>query len=61
MYDALVRYVTAAMVVEDSSESGGGVVFEGEDFAFVRLTSSGVQFVAAGDAAIGRQIVDSLP
>jgi hypothetical protein len=61
MYDALVRYITAAMVVEDSSESGGGVVFEGEDFAFVRLTSSGVQFVAAGDAAIGRQIVDSLP
>jgi hypothetical protein len=61
MYDALVRYVTAAMVVEDSSESGGGVVFEGEDFAFVRLTSSSVQFVAAGDAEIGRQIVDSLP
>jgi hypothetical protein len=49
------------MVFEDSSESDGGVVFEGEDFAFVRLTSSGVQFVAAGDGEIGRRIVDSLP
>ncbi|MEX1271757.1 MAG: hypothetical protein WEB55_04815, partial [Acidimicrobiia bacterium] len=62
MRDALVRYVPNAMAVEsDQIESDGGVAFEGDDFAFVRVSEGRLFFVAAGDPATGRQIVTSLP
>jgi hypothetical protein len=61
MRDALLRYVPAAMAVEGGEEADGGVVFEGDDFAFVRVAGDSLFFVAAGDATVGRQIVSSLP
>jgi hypothetical protein len=62
MREALVRYAPAAMAVEpELIESDGGVVFEGDDFAFVRVSEGRLYFVAAGDPAVGRQIVASLP
>lgn len=62
MRAALVRYATAAMAVEaEPAEINGGVAFEGDDFAFVRLAADRVWFVAAGDPAIGSAIVAALP
>jgi hypothetical protein len=61
MRDALLRYVPAAMAVEGGEEADGGVVFEGDDFAFVRVAGDSLFFVAAGDPTVGRQIISSLP
>lgn len=61
MYQALVRYVTAAMAVDESVETSGGLAFSGEDFAFVRLGDDGVVFVAAGNPGTGERIVAALP
>lgn len=61
MADALVRYASTAMAVEDSEEAEGGVAFAGDDFAFVRRAPDRVYFVAAGDPDVGREIVASLP
>lgn len=62
LYSALVRYATAGMAVEaEPLETTGGVAFEGEDFAYVRLAADRVWFVAAGDPAIGSGIVAALP
>jgi hypothetical protein len=61
MRDALLRYVPAAMAVEGGEEADGGVVFEGDDFAFVRDAGDSLFFVAAGDPTVGRQIISSLP
>lgn len=60
MFQALTGY-SAVMAVGDAVEEGGGVLFEGDDFAFVRQTEDRVVFVAAGDPVTGRQIVASLP
>lgn len=61
MADALSRYVSTAMAVEGSEESEGGILFDGDDFAFVRRAADRVYFVAAGDPAVGRELVASLP
>lgn len=62
MREALVRYVPSAMAVEpELIESEGGVAFEGDDFAFVRVLEGRLFFVAAGNPDTGREIVASLP
>ncbi|HVR32907.1 MAG TPA: hypothetical protein VMS74_09390 [Acidimicrobiia bacterium] len=61
MADALTRYAQTAMDVEQTEDTGAGAVFEGEDFAFVRVTGDRVFFVAASDPAVGRRIVAALP
>ena len=62
MRDALVRYVPAAMAVEPEQVEGeDGAVFEGDDFAFVRVSGGRLYFVAASDPATGREIVAALP
>ncbi|MEX2278558.1 MAG: hypothetical protein WEA76_00565 [Acidimicrobiia bacterium] len=62
LHAALVSYVTVGMgVAVESQETNGGVVFEGDDFAFVRVVADRVWFVAAGDPAIGSEIVAALP
>ena len=61
MQAALVRYVPAAMAVDGAEEADGGVVFEGDDYAFVRVVGDRLFFVAAGDPSVGRQIASSLP
>lgn len=60
MFDALVAYA-ATMAVEESVESDGGLLYEGDDFAFVRIGDGTVVFVVAGDPVAGRQLVASLP
>jgi hypothetical protein len=57
MRDALVDFVSVAMAVDDSEQSDGGVVFTGDDFAYVALIDGRVFFVAAHDPQVGRQIV----
>ena len=61
MADALTRYVQAAMDVEQTDDTGGGLVFEGDDFAFVRVTGDRVFLVVAADPSVGRQLVSALP
>jgi hypothetical protein len=61
MADALVRYVLAGMAVGGPQDQDGGTYFEADDFAFVRIDDGRVFFVAAGDPAVGRQIVMALP
>ncbi|HSJ28907.1 MAG TPA: hypothetical protein VLB67_11895 [Acidimicrobiia bacterium] len=58
---ALVRYVEAAMAVGVSEPVGGGLAFEGDDYAFVRIDGDRVWFVAASDPAAGRAVVSALP
>ncbi|MDX1447540.1 MAG: hypothetical protein R3246_00620 [Acidimicrobiia bacterium] len=60
MYEALVAYAST-MAVDGSEDFAGGILFEGDDFAFVRVTGDSVTFVAAGTPVTGRQIVASLP
>ncbi len=60
MRAALVTYVTVAMAVGEAEAMDGGLVFEGDDFAFVARVDDRVFFVAAGDPAVGRQIVSAL-
>ena len=60
MFDAFVAYA-ATMGIDESVESDGGILFEGDDFAFVRLDDDRVVFVAAGDPLTGRRLVDALP
>ncbi len=61
MAAALVRYVLAGMAVGEPQDQDGGTYFEADDFAFVRIDDGRVYFVAAGDPAVGRQIVMALP
>jgi hypothetical protein len=58
---ALVRYVETAMAVGAPEPAGGGMAFEGDDYAFVRIDEGRVWFVAASDPAAGRAVVSSLP
>ncbi len=60
MYDALVAYVEAAMAAGDGVETGDGVTFRGDDYAYVAMVDGRVLFVAASDPVAGEELTRSI-
>jgi hypothetical protein len=59
LYDALAAYVEEAMNAGPGAQDGGGLVFSGEDYAFLQRASDEVVFIAASDPGAGELLRDS--
>lgn len=57
----LIEFAVTGMAVGEPVPVGVGVEMVDEDFAYVALLDDRVIFVAAGDVAVGRAMVEALP
>ena len=59
MYDALVEYAASQMNVGEPEVTDQGTTFDGDDYAFVRLSGDRVLFISSSQPDVGPTILDA--